>query len=92
MVAGVIMKEGMKRFLTMVAVCVLLFVVVCPITPTPIAVPGGKAQAAQAPAIAVVAIALVLPERSEHPLWTSTFELPGAMSIDVLDLTCARLC
>ena len=83
----------MKQFLTTVACCVLLFVVVCPITPTPIAVPGAKAQSVQIPVVAVAAMAVVLPFHSERQLLnTVSFEISGVTSVNIVDLTCARLC
>lgn len=83
----------MKQLLTLLTACLLLFVVVCPITPTPIAVPGGKAQAAQSPVVAVAIAALPGPVRSERTAWSAlSFEVPSASAVDVVDRTCARLC
>jgi hypothetical protein len=65
----------------------------CPVTPTPIAVPGSKAQAAQAPILAMPAIAVLSPVLTERPPGqASIFELGTATTVDVVDLTCARLC
>lgn len=82
----------MKRFLAILAGCILLFVVVCPITPTPIAVPGGKVQSVHVATVAVAAIVIVFPFNSERTLWNaSSFDIPSG-SANIVDLTCARLC
>jgi hypothetical protein len=82
-----------KQFLTILAAFVLLFVVVCPITPTPLAVPGGKSQTVQVSVTAVAFVAVVLLVRPEHPLWiANSFEASNAVPVDVVNLTCARLC
>ncbi len=82
----------MKRVLAAFVGLLLFFVVVCPITPTPIAVVGGKAQV-QMPAVAVVSIVFTTASRLDVPLWTVASD-PVALlsSTDVLDLTCVRLC
>ena len=83
----------MKHFIAILAGCVLLFVVVCPITPTPIAVPGGKALSVQAPIVAFTAVAVTLLLHSERPLGNvSAFEPGGVSTMAIVDLTCARLC
>ena len=83
----------MKQFIAILAGCMLLFVVVCPITATPTAVPGGKAVSVQVPITALVAVMVLLPSNSEHPLWNSSpHEVLSAGSINIVDLTCARLC
>ena len=82
-----------KRFFAILAGCILLFVVVCPITPTPIAVPGGKALSVQVPAVAMAAMAILLPVNSELALWNALpIERLSASSTSIVDLTCARLC
>ncbi|MBI2677164.1 MAG: hypothetical protein HYX28_00100 [Candidatus Koribacter versatilis] len=76
------------------AAALIFFVVVCPQTPTPIAVVGAHGKA-PAPSLAFFAV-LLLPftlrvERSfaYASLTESCHEMP---SPDLLDLTCARLC
>ncbi len=82
----------MKRVLAAFVGLLLFFVVVCPITPTPIAVVGGKAQV-QMPAVAVVSIVFTTASRLDAPLWTvSSDPVARLSSTDVLDLTCVRLC
>jgi hypothetical protein len=82
-----------KQFIAILAGCMLLFVVVCPITPTPTAVPGGKAVSVQVPILALVAVVILLPSNSERPLWNSLpHEVLSASSVNIVDLTCARLC
>ena len=83
----------MKQFLTILAAVILLWVVVCPITPTPVAVLSGNAPAVHAPVL-LLAIAAVAPlPRAE--IITGAHRPRGeavAMSGSVVDLTCARLC
>ncbi len=82
----------MKQFVVILAVVVLFFVVVCPMTPTPIAVAGGKAQV-QMPAVAVASVVFTTSPRLDVPLWTvSSVPVSVPSSTDLLDLTCVRLC
>ena len=82
--------------LAALAAGLILFVVVCPITPTPIAVVTAHGKA-PAPSVALLAAALLLVPFTLRVQRTSacyaqveTFrELPHA---DLLDLTCTRLC
>jgi hypothetical protein len=84
---------GVKHSIAILAGCILLFVVVCPITPTPTAVPGGKALSVQVPVVAMAAIVALAPSNSERPLWNALpYEIPSASSTSIVDLTCARLC
>ncbi len=82
----------MERLIAICAGLVVLFVVVCPITPTPTAVIGGNAQL-HAPAVAVVSIVFTSAPRLDRSFWTGAPDLlPVISSSDRLDLTCARLC
>ena len=83
----------MNRLLTIFVGSIILFVVVCPLTPTPIAVLNGKAPAVHAPVISVALSAVLPTPRIEAPEWTSAFErTPNVIVGSVLDLTCSRLC
>lgn len=85
-------RPVLKQLVTIIAGLVLLFVVVCPITPTPVAVIGGKAQV-QMPAAAVASIVFTTPPRLYRPTWTvSSDPVPLLFPTDVLDLNCVRLC
>lgn len=84
---------NMRRLVAISFMLVLLFVLVCPFVPTPIAVVSGKTISHQLHAVipalmflVIVAVPILsvvsqLPDRAEPPV-----------SIPVLDLTCARLC
>jgi hypothetical protein len=75
------------------AALAVLFVVVCPIAPTPTAVIGGQAPSlmmALAFALAVLLpIAVPVQTRARMPL---AVKAPAPTSADLLDLTCTRLC
>jgi CBS domain containing-hemolysin-like protein len=91
--------KGMRNItaiLAALAAGLILFVVVCPITPTPIAVVTASGKA-PAPAVALLAAAMLLipfafrVQRSSacYARVESFRELPHA---DLVDLTCTRLC
>jgi hypothetical protein len=81
----------LKQLVTIIGL-ILLFVVVCPITPTPIAVIGGNAQV-QMPAVAVASIVFTTSPRLDRPTWrVSSDPVPLLFPTDVLDLTCVCLC
>ena len=84
----------MKQFLTALIGCIVLFVVVCPITPTPVAVLDGNAhQTIHAPLVSIDAVAIVTLPRLEQAAWTVLPEIaPVTIAADVLDLNCTRLC
>jgi hypothetical protein len=82
----------LKRFLAIAIGLLLFFVVVCPITPTPIAVVAGKAQV-QVPAVVIASIVFTTAPRLDAPVWTvSSDPVPLLSSTDLVDLTCVRLC
>lgn len=82
----------MKQILAIIAALIVFFVVVCPITPTPIAVLGGKAQV-QTPAVAAISIVFTSSPRLERLLVpVSSGPAPLLPTTDLLDLTCVRLC
>lgn len=84
---------SMRRFLITFFGLVLLFVVVCPITPTPIAVLDGKAHASHAPVIPALTMVAIAAPRMERAAWNvDTGSLPLVLGGAVIDLTCARLC
>jgi hypothetical protein len=84
----------MKSLVAISAVFVLLFVVVCPLTPTPTAVVSGKTQ--QAPQMHVLALPMMFAVKSPplSQLIISQFQdqAERLVSADVLELTCTRLC
>jgi len=83
----------MARYVTATIGAIILFVVVCPLTPTPIAVLDGKAPTAHAPAIAITLTAAIIAPRLDGLLFAAPVE--RALKIgtgSVLDLTCSRLC
>jgi hypothetical protein len=76
------------------AAALILFVVVCPVTPTPIAVvtTHGKAPA---PSIAMVALLLVPFALSLQRFHAARVRVESYRELphpDLLDLTCTRLC
>jgi hypothetical protein len=82
------------KVLTSISIAfILLFVVVCPFTPTPTAVVSGKAHFPQMHAVelTVLLLAAVL-----TPGLVFVSQLPdhphGLISTGILDLTCTRLC
>jgi hypothetical protein len=83
----------MTRFFTAFLGAIILFVVVCPLTPTPIAVLNGKTAAAHTPILSI-AISAVLPAPTlEAVEWATVFErTPIVTGGSVLDQTCSRLC
>jgi hypothetical protein len=82
----------LKPLVTIAVGFLLVFVVVCPITPTPTAVVGGKAHV-QAPAVAAASIIFTTTPRLDGAIWTvSSDPVPLLPSADLLDLTCVRLC
>lgn len=83
----------MNRLVTIFVGAIILFVVVCPFTPTPVAVVNGKAPAAHALAVPIALPAVVPVPRVETPVWAIALErTPNVMGGSVVDLTCSRLC
>lgn len=83
----------MNRAVTICLASILLFVVVCPVTPTPIAVIGGKSAQFVAPFVAIVV--LVLGCALNATLAELIFQNEGKRPLvreKVLDLTCTLLC
>ena len=80
-----------SRFTTMTAIVagyILLLVVVCPATPTPVAVSKGKQVDIALAAVPVLAALVHQPVvTAEHPL-----EVLAVAAPDRLALTCSRLC
>lgn len=83
----------MKRFFLISMLAVLLFVVVCPLTPTPTAVVNGKIQSLLPHPVAMLAacLAALLTLKKISILAASSEELTHG-TYDVVDLTCVRLC
>lgn len=82
-----------KRFLIALMGSVILFVVVCPITPTPIAVLDGKAHAVHTPAVVIASVAVIMLPRLDAPAWLPSYEgAPATSGASLLDMTCTRLC
>lgn len=84
----------LSALLTIATALLLLFVVVCPETPTPITVVSAKGTL-PAPAVAFVvgaAFALTLATGHISALSTTASNLPLLSHVRVLDLTCVRLC
>ena len=85
----------MRAFLTAFLGSILLFVVVCPLTPTPIAVLDGKAHTVHAPVVSLVPVAALAVPGLEAAGWnrkTSLVYVPALTGDEVVDLTCSRLC
>ena len=83
----------MARYLTAFIGAIILFVVICPLTPTPIAVIDGKTPAAHAPVITVSMVAVVLLPRLDAIAWAPAPErATPSVSGSLLDLNCTRLC
>jgi len=84
----------LTALLAMATALLLLFVVVCPATPTPITVVTAKGTL-PAPVVAfTVGAAFSLALATERPAGVSaaSFALPLLSHASVLDLTCVRLC
>ncbi len=82
----------MKLLVAIFVSAVLLFVVVCPVTPTPIAVLGGNVHV-HTPAIATASFVFAAMPRLDIAVSKLPSESsPPALSADRLDLTCVRLC
>ena len=87
------MGGGMNRLITIFVGAIILFVVVCPFTPTPVAVLNGKAPAAHALAVSIALPAVLPVPRVEMPVWATALErAPTLTGGSVVDLTCSRLC
>ena len=84
----------MKLFLITFAVLIIAVVVVCPVTPTPVAVVGVQGPATHAaPAAFSPVAALMAPKAAQIPLWIApAIAVAAPVSHDVVSLTCARLC
>ena len=82
----------MKRMAVITMGLLLLFVVVCPLAPTPTALTYGKAQPVHITLVAIAVLAFVSLPRLEHFLSGISSDRVTPTSSDLLDLTCARLC
>ena len=81
----------MKRYAIAFAVLLVTFVVVCPVTPTPIAVVGLHGPGLHA--VPVLATAVFLVSAPVLTAWSSAPREQSWFAIDdVLRLTCVRLC
>jgi len=83
----------MKQLFVISIAALLLFVVVCPLTPTPTALVNGKVQLLQIDHAAVVVSCLapiVIFRQLSILIHSDEFVTQGASQ--VIELTCARLC
>jgi hypothetical protein len=83
----------MKWFLAISIATVIFFVVVCPLTPTPVAVVSGKLHSHQTHA--ATPVLLLLAAASAPTLLVVCYvrdRFEPTVSAKVLELTCARLC
>lgn len=82
-----------KRFLTAFIGTIILFVVVCPITPTPIAVLDGKTAHVHVPFAPVALLAVSVAVTVERGIPAATPDgAPALPAGCLLDLNCTRLC
>ncbi len=81
----------MKQLLLISITLMLLFVVVCPLTPTPTAVVNGKIASHLHP-MAVVVASLAVVFISRYFVISQSDEVVTQGAHDVLQLTCVRLC
>jgi hypothetical protein len=88
------LTRKLSAMLAMATALLLLFVVVCPETPTPITVVSAKGTL-PAPAVTfAVGTAFSFVSATEHisALFVAASNLPLVSHASVLDLTCVRLC
>ena len=84
----------MKRILTIFAGIIVLLVVVCPLTPTPVAVMGAQGPMLHAaPGALAAAVTFFLAPQLEAASWNlqPAYDAPGSAH-DILRLTCVLLC
>jgi hypothetical protein len=85
------MWQRYKTGLTLAAALLVLFVVVCPYTPTPTAVVKGKRVQPQWLVMFVLSLAMVF-NWSATALVSTPLPAWEKRSADLIDLTCNRLC
>ena len=88
------LMRRLSALLAMAIALLLLFVVVCPETPTPITVVSAQGTLAASPVALVVGTAFALAMGTERvlALCSASSHLPLPSHTSVLDLTCVRLC
>jgi len=86
------MRGPLRSIAMVLAIYPLLFVFVCPQTPTPTAVAHGKSLDLASHAVVLTAVPVTLQTSSEWAALAAFNETGRLSSRDVRELTCQRLC